>query len=308
MAFSSSAGGALRETIVFVNPRAGGGRAERRWQKLVMAEPRLRQTRVILATEAKEGIAQLDRALAEGARRVIAVGGDGTAHLVAGRVLSAGLGTQVDFGLVPAGTGSDFAGCLGLPKDPLAALRHTLEATPRTIDALRLHTQSGVCRYVVNIASAGLSGAVDTMANAIPDRGRLVYLRATLAALASYHPAPCRVEVDGELFYEGGFFVLAVANGRTFGRGMPIAPEARLDDGLADVVLIPPVPSWQLPWRLPQFLAGRHVCSAFARSCRARRVRLEPLAPMPPFDLDGETLPAEAAEIELLPAALRVLA
>lgn len=297
----------MRETIVFVNPAAGGGRAGRSWHKLGMAEPSLDEALVILAQDAADGLAQLDQGLAAGARRVIVVGGDGTAHLVAGRLLERGLGADVGLGLVPAGTGSDLARTLGLPRTLLTALRRALAAPARAIDVLRLRTASGTTRYVVNIASAGVSGAVDEVVNAIPDRGRLTYLRATLGALAGYRPAPCRVEVDGEPFYEGVFFVLAVANGRTFGKGMPIAPEARLDDGLADVVLIPPVPLWQLPWRLPQFLAGRHLGLPIVRFCRARHVRLEPLGPMPPFDLDGETLPCESAELELLPSALRIL-
>ncbi len=208
---------------------------------------------------------------------------------------------------MPARPCSDLARGLGLPRRPLAALRHALAAEPRRIDALRLETDRET-RYAVNTSSAGMSGAIVPAVNANPRRGRLSYLTTTLAALARYRPVPCRVRVDGEPFYDGEFFLAAFTNGRYFGNGMPIAPEARLDDGLIDVVLIPPVPLWHLPYRLPQFLTGRHVKLPVVRCVKARRVRLTPAAGFPPYEVDGECLPSGPAEVRVLPGALRVLA
>ena len=239
---------------------------------------------------------------------MIAVGGDGTAHLVVNTLLATGQAGRVDFGLVPAGTGSDLARSLGLPRAPAAALRHALAAEPRAIDALQVETDAGARRYVANTASAGMSGAIVPAVNANPRRGRFSYLATTLGALARYRPVPCRVEVDGEEFYDGEFFLAAFANGRYFGNGMPVAPGARLDDGRIDVVLVPPVPRWHLPYRLPQFLTGRHVRLPRVRVRRAERVRLEPAAGFPPLEVDGECLESGPAEIRALPGALRVLA
>ncbi len=294
-------------TVVMINPAAGGGRASRLWERLRSAAPEVGEARLIRGADAGAARDELSRSLEQGARRVLAVGGDGTAHLVVNTLLAAGRADRVDFGLIPAGTGSDLARSLGLPRDPVAALRRILAAEPRAIDALVVETEAET-RFAVNTSSAGMSGAIAPAVNANPRRGRLSYLTTTLAALLRYRPVPCRVDVDGEPFYDGEFFLAAFVNGRFFGNGMPVAPEARLDDGLIDVVLIPPVPLWHLPYLMPQFLTGRHVKLDIVKIRRAERVRLEPAAGFPPFEVDGECLAPGPAEIRVLPGALRVLA
>ncbi len=302
-----------RQTLVVVNPSAGGGRAGRIWQALRKTTPELAAAETLQATDAATSRHQLAAALQRGAGRVLAVGGDGTAHLVINTLLEEAVGDTVAFGLVPAGTGSDLARSLGLASRPAAALRQVLTAEPRTIDALQVTVagsdgDAGPSCYVVNIASAGLSGAVVPAVNANPNRGRLAYLTSTLAALWRYRPVPCRIEVDGETFSDGGFFLAAFANGQYFGKGMRVAPDARLDDGWINVVVIPPVPLWHLPYRMPQFLTGRHVTLPFVKTTQARHVRLSPAVGFPPLDVDGESLPAGPAEVRVLPGALRVLA
>lgn len=298
----------MDDTVVLVNPAAGGGRAGRVWDRLVAAVPEIAGARRVGGGGAEAARAELAELLAVGVRRLIAVGGDGTAHLAANALLASGNGERVAFGLVPAGTGSDLARGLDLPARPEAALRRALAAEPRAIDAIEIRTGDGERRYAVNTASAGLSGAVVVEINANPRRGQLAYLSATLRGLLRYRPVACRVEVDGEELYDGGFFLAAVANGRFFGNGMKVAPEARLDDGLLDVVVIPPVPLWHLPYRLPQFLSGRHIKLPIVSFRKARRVRFEPQDSFPPYEVDGEILPSGPAEIRVLPGALRVLA
>ena len=295
-------------TTVMINPAAGGGRAGGLWKRLLKAAPALGDARLIQAPDAESARAELAEALEDKTSRVLAVGGDGTAHLVINTLLEVGHADRVDFGLVPAGTGSDLARSLGLPRDPLAALRQTLAAESRRIDAIAIETERGDRRFAVNTTSAGMSGAIVPAVNANPRRGRLSYLTTTLAALVRYRPMPCRLEVDGKPFHDGKFFLAAFVNGRFFGNGMPIAPEARLDDGLIDVLLIPPVPLWQLPYRMPQFLTGKHVKLDIVRVRRARQIRLDPAEGFPPFEVDGECLDSGPAEIRVLPGALRVVA
>jgi diacylglycerol kinase family enzyme len=293
--------------VVVVNPAAGGGRAGGVWERLLRDAPELAAARLVAAADVESCVRELDEQLAGDAEAVVAVGGDGTAHLVVNRLLETGTAGRVAFGLVPAGTGSDLARCLGLPRHPLDGWRRLRDAAPRRIDALEVTTDAGARRFVVNVASAGVSGAVDERVNAIAHRGRFTFHRETLAALWHYEPVPCRVHVDGEELYDGGFFVVAIANGRSFGRGMRIAPRASLDDGLADVVLIEPLPFWRVPLRMPRLLAGRHLGLDGVLFTRARTVRLEPRGAMPPFDVDGETLASGPATIRVLPGALRVL-
>ncbi len=299
----------MRRTVVMVNPAAGGGRAGSVWERLRGAVPEIAEAHVVAAGDAESARSGLAAEISSGAERILAIGGDGTAHLVANVLLESERAAEVAFGLVPAGTGSDLARTLGLPSRPDAALRHALASTPRTIDAVRVQrTDIDSGCFVVNTFSAGLAGTVSVEINALPGRGRLSYLTATLRCLLRYHPVPCRVEVDGEVLYDGGFFLAAVTNGRYFGNGMQVAPRALLDDGLLDVVLSPPVPLWQLPYRLPQFLSGRHIDLPFIHWRRARRVGFEPAPGFPPFDVDGETFGSGPAEITVLPGALRVLA
>ncbi len=293
---------------MLVNPTAGGGHAGRVWERLLADEPRLADAKLILAADAEASRRQLDEGLAGDVDAVVALGGDGTAHLVVNRLLETASAERVAFGLIPAGTGSDLARCLKLPKRPAEGLRRLLAVEPRTIDALEVTTDAGERRFSINIASAGASGAVDERVNAVLDRSRLTYLWETWQALRKYQPTPCRVVADGEDFYDGEFFVVAVANGRSFGGGMHVAPRASIDDGLADVVVVPPIPLWQFPYRMPQFLAGRHLEWPSVRFVRARSVRIEPHGQMPPFDTDGETLASGPATIRVLPEALRVLA
>jgi len=218
-----------------------------------------------------------------------------------------GLADRVALGMVPGGTGSDLARTLGLPKGPAAALAHALESEPRPIDLLRL-TSGAESRVVLNVASAGISGMVATRTNAMPVKGTLVYLTGALRAVAAYRPFDARVTVDGKLFHEGGIYLLAVANGPAFGKGMKVAPRAEMTDGVADVVIVKALPPWRVPLELPRLYLGNLLSSRAVTWRRGSHVLFEPAGDLPPLELDGETLPGAAAEIEVLPAALRFVA
>ncbi len=130
---------------------------------------------------------------------------------------------------------------------------------------------------------------------------------ATVKTLLAYQPKPCRIEVDGKPFWDGNFFLIAMANAKYFGKAMKVAPAAEVDDGKIDVVLIDVVPRWHLPYRLPQFLFGWHTKARIVRTTRATRLRLFPSPGFPPYDLDGEAVPSENAVVEILPGALRLV-
>jgi diacylglycerol kinase (ATP) len=309
---------ALAETVFFVNPRAGSGRAARVWETLRMRHRLAERASVVMADDPARAAALLDVELAgAGAgptgrvtsrppRRVIAVGGDGTAFLAANRIVASPRRDALALGFVAGGTGSDLAANLGLPKRPEAALARALSAAPSPVDVLRV-TAGGERRVVLNVASAGLSGLVAERVNARAKRGALVYLAATLGALASYRPFRGTVEVDGKPWFRGAIYLLAVANGRTFGKGMQVAPEALVDDGLADVVVVGAMPPWRVPLELPRLFTGRILSARPVVWRRGRRVRLLPDGPLPPLELDGETLPAGPADYELVPGGLMVL-
>lgn len=293
-------------TTVLLNPHAASGRAPAIWARAHASAADLGPFDLIQDGDAEVAAAQLDAALAAGTERLIVVGGDGTVHLAVNAVLRAGRGDRVALGILPAGTGSDLARTLDLPNDPVEGLRRIVAGSAQPTDILQLDAPAGR-RYVINVASAGISGLVDEEVNAQTRRSELAYLRATLRAVSRFTPTRCRIFVDAHLWFDGPLLLLAVGNGTTFGRGMRITPQARVDDGLADVVIIPAIGMLRVLVRLPQLYRGTHVHSSFVRHGRGRHVRLEPCAPLPPFDLDGETFPSGTSEWTVLGGAVRVL-
>jgi diacylglycerol kinase (ATP) len=291
--------------LVLVNPAAGGGRAGRTWERVKGAVASRRDVDVAAPRDREASRRAILEAVERGCERVVAVGGDGTIHLVAGALLEAGVGRRVTIGVVPAGTGSDLARALAIPRETSAALTRALTGIGEPLDAGRC-TGERASFYFINEASAGIGGLVDEMVNAMPRRGRTAFLIATLRALRRYEAVPMRIEVDGERWHEGPTFLATVANGTTFGKGMRIAPDALLDDGLFDVIAVGEVKGLDLLRRLPQVYLGKHLRARPVRVRRGKVVRLEPLAPAPAFDADGETYASGPAMFEVLPGALRV--
>lgn len=140
-----------------------------------------------------------------------------------------------------------------------------------------------------------------------PLGGTLAYLTATLRALASHRPAHVRVRVDGEDFYRGPLLLGAVANGRYFGGGMQIAPEARPDDGLFDVVLAENIPLRRLLSQFHLLYRGRHLEVKGIHHRRGRTVEFDAEPGAAGIEVDGEPLGGLPARVEILPGALRVL-
>lgn len=298
----------MSATLLVVNPTSGGGRGRRRWLRLRAAVPEIEAAPLIMADSAEQASDALRQRLeAGGIERVIAVGGDGTAHQVANALLATANPSPVALGLVPVGTGSDLARHLGLPRQPIAALRHALGAAVRAFDVIALSASDGRRRHCINIASGGLSGAVVRAMGHNPRRGQLSYLGATLAALWAFRPGACRVWVDDQEIFDGPLFLVAVANGEYFGKGMRVAPRAESGDGRLEIIVIPPVSRWKLPWRLPQFLFGAHLRWPGVLHRQGSRVRLEPASGFEPFELDGERFEVASLSLEVQPGVLRML-
>ncbi|MEM6456921.1 MAG: hypothetical protein AAF772_17655, partial [Acidobacteriota bacterium] len=221
-------------------------------------------------------------------------------------------------GVVSAGTGCDLARGLALPRAPRAALACALDAPPRRLDALAVRVGDRPLRHAVNIVSTGLSGAVVDAVAAHPRPGRLTYLRCAAGVALRLRPCPLRITLDDAPFdaapqpgaSAAGHWLVAIANGRQFGRGMRVAPQARVDDGRLDVVAIRALPRWQLPWRLAQFQRGRHLHLDAVRIGRGARVTIAAADPAhrPRGEADGEPLPEGTLGVGIVPAALAIAA
>jgi diacylglycerol kinase (ATP) len=144
----------------------------------------------------------------------------------------------------------------------------------------------------------------------VGDKGNVsaAYLRATLKAFVSYRPVSCRVTIDGEPWFSGPLYLLAITKGSHFGQGMYISPRAVLDNGLAEISAVMPMARWQLPLRLGRLYLGNHLGTSYVHYRRGRSIQLEPGAGCNSFETDGEISAASPVRIDTLPAALSLLA
>ncbi|GAA2263270.1 diacylglycerol kinase family protein [Streptomyces atrovirens] len=292
----------MRQFTAVVNPTAGAATAA---AALLALARHLREEGADLRTEYSRSLAharELAREAGRQGRVVLAVGGDG----IAGGVGGALSGTGATLGLVPAGRGNDFARALGLPRDPADLARVLLHAEPRRVDTIEVTSAVHDRTVVLGSVYAG----VDALANRHANRSRLLkgsasYYAGGLRAVTTWRPARYRVTVDGEEHPHTGYTVVA-ANSGYYGSGRVIAPDARVDDGLLDVVMIRQAPRRLFFALMNELRTGAHVRRPQVRILRGEEVRIEADREIP-YGTDGEVDAVLPVTVRVLPGALRVL-
>jgi YegS/Rv2252/BmrU family lipid kinase len=294
---SSVRGWMDRDVALIVNPSAGRGRALRVLPDVERALAAQAIRFHVERTRDVEHARELAHLAGMAGEVAAACGGDG----IAGAVADGLQGTDGLLAILPGGRGNDFARALGIPRDPVAACELIANGRERAID---LGEVDG--RAFVGIASCGFDSDANRIANATRVPGDLAYLYGALRALASWRAARFELELDGVAYVHVGYNV-AVANGRQYGGGMLIAPDAALDDGQFDVVTVADVPKRQFLMQLPKVFKGTHVGNPEVSVQRARAVRI---AADRPFALyaDGDPIADLPATVRTLPGAVRVLA
>jgi YegS/Rv2252/BmrU family lipid kinase len=292
----------MRSFTAVVNPAAGGAPGAR----LIPVARLLREAGAEVSVEhsrSLEHAADLARTAADKGDTVIAAGGDGMVGGLAGALA----GTDGVLGILPAGRGNDFARQLGLPDAPeqLAAL--LLDAEPRPTDVIEVAPDDGAKRIVVG----SVYGGVDSLANAYINRltwlpGSIAYYLGPLRAIATWRPVGYRVTVDGERHDERGYTVVT-ANSGFYGYGLHVAPDAAVDDGLLDIVIMRHAPRRRFFAVMRELPEGTHVRRAEIEVLRGREVRVEADREVA-IGGDGELIGALPATMRVLPGALRVLA
>ncbi len=298
-----------RRVRVLFNPTAGGGKRPRRQatdaiarlraRRLEAVKRRLTELRLdvhVSATESAEHAAQLALAAAQAGEEVVAYGGDGMVRIAAAALH----GTDAVLGILPGGRGNDFAASLEIPRDALKACEVIANGVERRIDAGEVNGA-----LFVGIASIGLESEVTPIVNAAPRvGGRAIYLAATLYGLARWQPARFKLDLDGERRTYMGYLA-AVANSGRFGGGMRLAPDARLDDGLLDVVAIEHISRAHFIRATPKVFRGTHGAEPNVHISKASTVRLDADRPFAVY-ADGDELAWTPATVRVLPAALKV--
>lgn len=243
-------------------------------------------------------------AAAQGYSCVAALGGDGAFHFI----LTGAFGTGAAIACIPAGSGNDIAMGLGIPLDPIAAAHLLVHGTPRAVDVLRVSFSGNRTQIFMGAGGMGLDAEANQLATGRFRRvpGLLKYVTAALAAMTTSQPLRVTAQID-DISWQGSLLLAAVANCPTYGAGFRIAPAARMDDGWMDLTFVEDLPWNRIFEALLVLLRAGDLRWPQIHRFRARRVRLS-AGRRSPFHGDGEILGDAPLEIEVLPAAVRVIA
>jgi diacylglycerol kinase family enzyme len=325
-----------RRPLVIVNPSAGRGRTGRDLPHVLEAlRTEVGPVDVAVTTSAGAASGLAERAALERRPLLVSVGGDGTLSDVADGVMrarrrlapdgaAAGADLLPALGLIATGTGADFGHTLGIAPRVEACLAAIAGGGERAIDVGVAHFAGPgghlVERFWLNVLSAGVGGLVDRYAAAAPRvlGGRVAYGQAALRGIVVCRRVRLRCRIG---LPDGGHeervldsHAVAVCNGTTFGGGMRIAPMARPDDGLLEVVAFETRTRWRLVGRFLTVYAGTHTEEPGVSHFSCRSLSMEPADPparrprsgLFPLDVDGEALGDVPVTVELVERALRI--
>jgi diacylglycerol kinase (ATP) len=293
-----------------VNPASANGSTGRRWPEIARrAAAAGLEGETYISTRPGEIADLAARAAGEGARLVVAVGGDGTVNETVNGLLRAGA-ADIELAVLSRGTGTDFVHSLGIPGDVDRAVDVARDGRVRVVDVGRARYRawdgSPAESYFANFAGSGISGAIARRANASSKAlgGRLSFMWATVAVFAGWKSAVASVTVDGER-RAGRMFEILVMNGEYTAGGMRMAPGASPDDGLLDVVLVGDVTKADFVRTFPKVYRGRHLGHPKIEVLRGASAAVEAEGTLP-VALDGEQPGTTPARFDIVPRALRV--
>ncbi|MGI6161754.1 MAG: diacylglycerol/lipid kinase family protein [Christensenellales bacterium] len=283
-----------------VNPKAGRGRA---LKYIARVETRLKELgepyEVLYSQHSGHSITLAQSLKTQKRAAVVAVGGDGTLVEVATGLA----GSDCIMGVIPAGTGNDFSRTLGIPRDPELALDTVLNGKIIQSDMGLINGKD----YFLNVAGLGFDVSVlkhSYKTNRI-FKGMAAYFLAVLLALVNLKFPRVKITTpDGVIEQEA--LMLAVANGRCFGGGMMVAPDARLDDGLFNVCLIRKLGRLSVLKLLPSFIKGSHLKNKYVTYFKCSRITAE-CTPVNQLNMDGELGGFTPVTFEVLPGHISIL-
>lgn len=243
-----------------------------------------------------------------GAELLVAVGGDGTLNEAVNGLLRAG--GAAELATIPLGTGMDFVRTHGIPTKFDDAVRTAADGATRAIDVGRVSFRRWDGgedeRYVANVGSVGMSAAVAQRANGMSKAlgGRATFFYALVRVFFEWQNTVVTVELDGDR-REARLHDVIVANGEWHGGAMHLAPEARPDDGLFDVVLIGDINKLDFVTTSPKIYSGKYIAHPKVEVVRTKAVRVD-AAERLPIELDGEQVGTTPVRFEVVPGALHI--
>jgi diacylglycerol kinase (ATP) len=299
---------------VVVNPASANGTTAKRWPEVASLMKQEGMDFTVYTTAGPGDATNLTRqALEDGYCVIVSVGGDGTANEVVNGFFTAEGPVREDaaVGFISMGTGGDLIKTLGIPKEPAEAVRHLNQSSHRPVDVGKVsyvnHDGEDATRFFINIAGLGLDGDTVARVNRTSKAlgGFISFLWGTVVSLLLYRNQRMAISVDGKQICDEPVTLVVIGNGRWFGGGMCIAPQAEMADGLLDVVILHNLSKCALLANLPKVYKGTHLDHPKITSLRGRKVSVHsPGTAL--LDLDGEQPGRAPAEIELWPGALQV--
>jgi diacylglycerol kinase (ATP) len=305
----------LLKTQVIVNPESNKGRTRRRWHLIKEAlRHHFKDFRYDFTEKPLQATEMAREAIKSGSELIIGVGGDGTVNEIANgffedwRIIN----PQTTLGIVPSGTGCDLIKSLKIPTGLDDSMKVIAESSSSHIDVGRASFRGpdgrAQERFFLNVADFGLGGEVVREVN----RKRLEhkassYFRCLYTAFVHFKHKRLQLKLDGRELPEDEYMIGAVANGRVFGKGMKISPEASLEDGLLDVVLIKGMRMLEFLRNSLRVYRGTHLSHPKVSLHRCRRLEAVPVTGQEVLiELDGEQIGRLPATFEILPRGLQV--
>ena len=293
--------------VVFINPSAGAGRARNSLPRIQRVfESSSIPAEFVMTHSAEELESRVPEAILRGKNLLITAGGDGTFQALA----NAAFGADALLGIIPVGGGNDFATALGMPGDPVKATEALLAGQARLVDLVRVRTGDGRTRLYAGGGGVGLDAEAVRYASGAYRQlpGRIRYIASALTALARFDSLGVRIDFPGSNLPSSETQVLLAAalNSPTYGAGLRLAPDAKIDDGSLEVVMIEKLNKFEVLTLLPRLMGSGELRTPRVKRWRARGVRFTTQQPCM-FHGDGEILGPTPVEIEVVPRAVRVL-
>lgn len=302
---------------VIVSSRSGGGKARRDWPEIAkMLKARSIEFSEKITDHAYHAIELAREAVLEGFRKLLVLGGDGAIHEVLNGLYSQEevSPSGVTLGLIPVGSGNDWSRLHKIPADYEAAVdliadaeRHTRVQDVARVDTLM--DGKPYCRHMMNIGGLGFDSEVCHRFDLAKERGHASdrqYLKSLLSGFLSYKCLKFRVSVDGQEFYRGPAFSVALGIGKYCGGGMMQTPEAIPDDGLIDVTVVGKVSKLQFLHKVPSLFRGDIFKNKEVIHTRGRQVDIS-AAPYSYMEVDGEPVGITPVHVVVIPAGAKVV-
>lgn len=307
----------MSKYMFIVNPASANGNTKEKWREyLPQIEKALGKIDYKMTEAPKHAIELTRKALADGFKTIIAVGGDGTMNEVANGFFNhdgTPVSTDARLAVFSQGTGCDYIKTLEHQKGLEDVLEVLLRNEEKVLDSgwvIASDTEKER-RFFLNIADSGIGGATSLRVNQNSKvlKGFISFMISALFTLLTYKDKKAKVYLDGELIVDGLINSVIVANGRYFGGGMKVAPEALMDDGILDVVIFHHMTRPVLLKSFPAIYKGDHIKNPHCSFHRGKHIMVETQGVENDMitELDGEQIGFTSAEFGIIPAGIKVL-